>query len=103
MAALLGMLTGIGGGMLRDVLVAEIPTVLRADIYALAALAGATAVALAHVLHLSPIVAMMVGGALCFALRFAAIHFGWHLPGARPPQLPALKSQPKERRDQPTP
>ena len=45
MAALLGMLTGIGGGMLRDVLVTEIPTVLRADIYASAALAGATVVA----------------------------------------------------------
>jgi len=42
---LLGMLTGIGGGMLRDVLVTEIPTVLRADIYASAALAGATVVA----------------------------------------------------------
>ena len=41
MAALLGMLTGIGGGMTRDVLLAEIPTVLRADLYALAALAGA--------------------------------------------------------------
>ena len=40
-AALLGMLTGIGGGMLRDVLVREIPTVLRKDLYALAALAGA--------------------------------------------------------------
>ena len=41
MAALLGMVTGIGGGMLRDVLVSGIPTVLRADLYALAALAGA--------------------------------------------------------------
>jgi len=41
MAALLGMLTGIGGGMARDLLLAEIPTVLRADLYALAALAGA--------------------------------------------------------------
>jgi len=41
MAALLGMLTGIGGGMARDVLLAEILTVLRADLYALAALAGA--------------------------------------------------------------
>jgi uncharacterized membrane protein YeiH len=98
MAALLGMLTGIGGGMLRDVLVTEIPTVLRADVYALAALTGATAVAVAHVLHVSPIVAMMVGGALCFALRFGAIHFGWHLPAARV----APESQPKERRDQPT-
>src|ERR1044071_7445713 len=41
MAALLGMLTGIGGGMTRDVLLAEIPTVLRADIYAVAAPVGA--------------------------------------------------------------
>ena len=41
MAALLGMLTGIGGGMTRDVLLAQIPTVLRADLYAVAALTGA--------------------------------------------------------------
>jgi uncharacterized membrane protein YeiH len=102
MAALLGMLTGIGGGMLRDVLVTEVPTVLRADVYALAALAGATAVAAGHVLHLSPILAMMVGGALCFALRFGAIHFGWHLPAARAPQRPSPDSRPNERRDQPT-
>jgi hypothetical protein len=40
MAALLGMLTGIGGGLTRDVLLAEIPTVLRADLYAVAALTG---------------------------------------------------------------
>jgi uncharacterized membrane protein YeiH len=98
MAALLGMLTGIGGGMLRDVLVAEIPTVLRADVYAVAALAGATVVAVAHVLHMSPIVAMLVGGALSFALRFGAIHFGWHLPAARPSQRPVPESPPKERR-----
>ena len=38
-AVLLGMLTGIGGGMVRDVLVAEVPTVLRAEVYAVAALA----------------------------------------------------------------
>jgi uncharacterized membrane protein YeiH len=84
MAALLGMLTGIGGGMLRDVLVTEIPNVLRADVYAIAALAGAAVVALAHVVHVSPLVATLVGGALCFALRFGAIHYGWHLPAARP-------------------
>jgi uncharacterized membrane protein YeiH len=35
MAALLGMLTGVGGGMMRDLLLAEIPTVLRADLYAI--------------------------------------------------------------------
>jgi uncharacterized membrane protein YeiH len=85
-AALLGMLTGVGGGMLRDVLVTEIPIVLRADLYALAALAGATIVAIAQVLHLPPIVAAIVGGLLCFALRFGAIRYGWRLPAARPPQ-----------------
>jgi uncharacterized membrane protein YeiH len=52
MAALLGMVTGIGGGMVRDVLVAEIPTVLRADLYAVAALAGAAVVVAGALLHI---------------------------------------------------
>lgn len=82
MAALLGMLTGIGGGMLRDILVNQIPTVLRADLYALAALAGAIVVAVGHVLGLRPVTPAVIGGLLCFALRFMAIRFGWHLPSA---------------------
>ncbi len=86
MAALLGMLTGIGGGMLRDMLVTEIPVVLRADLYALAALAGAIVVAIGNVLHVSPTATTIAGGALCFALRFMAIRYGWHLPTAWPPQ-----------------
>jgi len=51
MATLLGMLTGIGGGMARDVLLAEIPVVLRADLYAVAALAGAATVVVASALR----------------------------------------------------
>ncbi|MGO9266707.1 MAG: trimeric intracellular cation channel family protein [Candidatus Binataceae bacterium] len=81
MAALLGMLTGIGGGMLRDVLVNEIPTVLRADLYALAALACSVVVAMGQVLHIQPLVTTILGGTLCFSLRFMAIQYGWHLPG----------------------
>lgn len=84
MAALLGMLTGIGGGMLRDVLLNQIPTVLRSDLYALAALAGAAVVVLGHVQHIQPIATTIVGGLLCFALRFMAIEYGWHLPAASP-------------------
>ncbi len=80
MAALLGMLTGIGGGMLRDVLVGEIPVVLRADLYALAALAGAIVVVAGHLAHVSPIATAIVGGVLCLALRYMAINHGWHLP-----------------------
>lgn len=83
MAALLGMLTGIGGGMLRDLLVNQIPTVLRADLYALAALAGAAAVVAGHAWNIQPVASAIVGGLLCFGLRFMAIRYGWHLPAAR--------------------
>jgi uncharacterized membrane protein YeiH len=86
MAALLGMLTGIGGGMLRDVLLAQVPTVLRAELYAVAALAGAVVVVVGHVLNLPP-TAMAIGGvALCFGIRFIAIRRGWQLPVADLPQ-----------------
>jgi uncharacterized membrane protein YeiH len=83
MAALLGMLTGIGGGMLRDVLVTEIPTVLRADLYASAALAGAAVVVIGRPLPTPPIATTIAGGVLCFALRYMAIRHGWHLPSTR--------------------
>ncbi len=82
MAALLGMLTGIGGGMMRDVLLAEVPQVLRSDLYAVAALAGASIVVIGDWLGLSYGVSAPAGAALCFGLRFMAIRYGWHLPAA---------------------
>ena len=82
MATLLGMVTGIGGGMARDVLLAEIPTVLRSDLYAVAALAGAAVVVLANVLQLPSGIAALGGAALCFGLRVLAIRYGWQLPVA---------------------
>jgi uncharacterized membrane protein YeiH len=85
-ATLLGMLTGIGGGMTRDVLVREIPSVLRVELYAVAALVGAAAVVVGQGLHLSPTVSAPVGAALCFGIRLMAMRFGWQLPVARPPQ-----------------
>ena len=85
MAALLGMLTGIGGGMLRDVLVMQIPTVLRSDLYALAALVGAAIVVGGHALNIHAVATTVVGGLACFALRYMAIRHGWHLPSARAP------------------
>ncbi len=86
MAALLGMLTGIGGGVVRDLLLAQIPTVLRSDLYAVAALAGATLVVLADRFGLPPVAGALCGAALCFALRVMAINRGWHLP--KPLQQP---------------
>jgi len=86
MAALLGMVTGVGGGMARDILVAEIPTVLWADIYAVAALAAAGVVVIGHQLHIPATPTTIVGVFLCFGLRLMAIHRGWHLPVARRPE-----------------
>lgn len=80
MSALLGMLTGIGGGMMRDVLLAEIPIVLRADLYAVAALVGASVVVIGAVLHLPSEASAVIGAALCFGLRYMAIRHGWRLP-----------------------
>ncbi len=82
-AALLGMLTGIGGGMTRDVLLAEIPHVLRSDLYAVAALVGASVVVIGNAMGVSYGVSAPVGAVLCFGLRFLAIRHGWHLPTAR--------------------
>ena len=100
MAALLGMLTGIGGGMTRDVLLAEIPTVLRADLYAVAALAGAAVVVIGDALRLSSTAMTIAGAALCFGLRVMAIHYGWHLPIARRPGQSTLEADaPDDRKD----
>src|SRR5438477_12069300 len=85
-ATLLGMLTGVGGGMVRDILVMEIPTVLRTELYAVAALIGAAVMVLGRMLHLPTSAAAIAGAVLCFGLRFMAIRRGWQLPTARPPQ-----------------
>ena len=98
-AALLGMLTGIGGGMARDVL-AEIPTVLLADLYALAAVAGAAVVVIGAALRLPATAVTIAGGVLCFGLRFMAIRSGWHLPLAEgPDQLDGKAPAPNDRKD----
>ena len=86
MAAVLGMLTGIGGSMVRDMLLAEIPTVLRSELYAVTALLGAGVVVVGHLGELPPTGVTIAGAVLCFGLRVAAIQRGWHLPRAKPPQ-----------------
>lgn len=82
-AIMLGVLTGIGGGMLRDILVGRVPHVLRADLYAVAALAGATVVVLGRGFGLPPTSVTIAGAALCFGLRYIAIRRGWQLPTPR--------------------
>ena len=83
MAALLGMLTGVGGGMLRDVLLSEVPAVLRSDLYAVAALAGAAVVVGGELIHSPAAVTAFLGAALCFTVRMLAIRYHLHLPTAQ--------------------
>lgn len=83
-ACLLGVLTGIGGGMVRDLLVQEIPIVLRREIYAVAGLAGALIVVLGHYLRLAPTAVTVVAAIICFGLRLISIRRNWQLPIAGP-------------------
>ena len=85
-ATLLGIITGIGGGIARDLLVARTPVVLQAELYAVAALLGGAVVAVAEVAGLPRAPAMAVGAVACFGLRYMAIRHGWQLPVARPPE-----------------
>jgi len=79
-AVMLGMLTGIGGGIARDVLVAQVPNVLRRELYAVAALAGALVVVAGHALRWPAAPVAVAGASLCFGLRWLAIRRGWRLP-----------------------
>jgi uncharacterized membrane protein YeiH len=83
-ATLLGIITGIGGGIARDLLVARTPVVLQqTELYAVAAMVGGGIVAIAHAFDWPQAPAMGVGALLCFGLRFGAIRRGWRLPVAR--------------------
>jgi uncharacterized membrane protein YeiH len=68
--------------------------VLRADLYAIAALAGAAVVVLGHLLRLPPTTSTIIGALLCFGLRLMAMHRGWHLPVARPERSSSKKHPP---------
>ena len=84
MAAMLGMVTGIGGGIARDLLVASIPNVLQGDLYAVAALLAAGLVVVGHLFGWPIVPTAIVAAIACFALRVEAIRRGWNLPLAEP-------------------
>ncbi len=87
-ACLIGMITGIGGGLGRDLLTGEIPVVLRREIYAVAALAGSIVVVVLYALgHTGPI-PLTVAVVLIFGVRLVALRRRWSAPVAtlRPPR-----------------
>ena len=84
-AVLMGILTAIGGGMVRDVLVSEVPVVFTAELYAVAALAGAAVVVVGNIVFPSSVPVAAIGGIVCVVLRLMAIRNRWKLPVAQQP------------------
>jgi uncharacterized membrane protein YeiH len=80
MAAVMGTITAVGGGTVRDILIDRVPAVLRLDIYAVAALIGAVVFLAMLRWGVVRVIAMSVGAAACFATRVAAAANDWNLP-----------------------
>ncbi len=79
-AALVGTVTAVGGGVMRDLLIGRVPVVLREDVYATAALIGALIVAVGLSRGHDRTHVAIVGGLACFIVRILAHHYGWNLP-----------------------
>jgi uncharacterized membrane protein YeiH len=79
-ACILGMLTGIGGGLARDILTGEIPVVLRQEVYALAALLGAIGLVIGVHAGAPATPLMLAAAALIFVVRVVALRQRWSVP-----------------------
>lgn len=77
---LMGTMTGVTGGILRDVITAQVPLILRREIYATAAIVGIAAYLAMHALGLPRAVAFGGGMLVVVVLRLAALRWRWHLP-----------------------
>jgi uncharacterized membrane protein YeiH len=82
-AVLLGAVTGVGGGMVRDVLLREVPTVLREGLYAIPALLGAAVVIAAQQAGSTNPTFPVLGVVVCVGVRLVGVRFGVNL--ATPP------------------
>lgn len=86
-AVILGAITGVGGGTLRDVLVRQVPSVLSSGLYAIPALLGATAVVVITLLGVYGLATAVGAAALCFGVRMLGVRFDLNAP--TPPAAPA--------------
>lgn len=78
----LGMMTGIGGGVLRDLMIGEIPLVLRKRVYAVASILGGIVYYQLFWHHVNDTVATFIGAGVVFGMRMLATIFKWNLPKA---------------------
>ncbi|MGD9986685.1 trimeric intracellular cation channel family protein [Pseudonocardia sp.] len=80
-AILLGTISAVGGGVVRDIMTGTVPSVMRHDVSAVAAAAGATVTVVTLRLGVRSQVAAVLGAATCVGLALAATCLGWRLPG----------------------
>lgn len=79
-AIIMGGMTGTAGGMIRDLLSDEIPVILRRDIYATAAMSGATVFVILYHTHSNHDLALLCGAIVTLSIRLLAIRQRWNLP-----------------------
>ncbi len=79
-AIVMGIMTGVAGGMIRDVLSAEVPLVLRKEIYATAALCGSLVYVTLMRLGMPGLSSLLLSALVTLCIRLAAIHWGLSLP-----------------------
>ena len=77
-----GVITGVGGGLIRDIMVCEIPSILKEHIYACASLAGALRYAGTWQIF-DPDIAMITSALIVIAIRMLARHYDWNLPHSK--------------------
>lgn len=82
-AMIVGTVTAVGGGTIRDVMIGRIPTVLRSELYAIPALIGAGCATAAHSAGYHGTVAVLCAAAVCFTIRMVGVYFDLDAP--RPP------------------
>ena len=78
-----GLCTGVGGGMLRDVMTNTMPKVLRKRVYAVASLIGGGLYYVMHVLDINQLLSVGCGMLVIFALRLFATIYKWNLPSVK--------------------
>lgn len=76
----LGMITGVGGGLIRDIISNEIPVIFRKHIYALASITGAVFYFLFYQLRVDGVLSTSISLLIIFSLRLMATHRKWNLP-----------------------
>ncbi|MDP5041521.1 MAG: trimeric intracellular cation channel family protein [Paraglaciecola sp.] len=79
-AIALGTMTGVFGGLIRDVICREIPLVLKGELYATACILGGACYMGAMSLNLSPVLCLSTGFAITLIFRLGAMKWHWHLP-----------------------